>query len=284
MKRIKLILLAVMGMMSVCNINAKTISDGVVTDVVAEISAANEKVDSELLQRGASQVAMLWQDSDGSAEDFAKFVKENYAPSAEARHELFGKLSKAYEVLLGTQNQVAIELSLPTILAGPEPTNIDYIMSAFNPYSHLWNDLYENKVAFITILNFPNYTLAEKNDFGGAWSRDQWAYARMGDMFTSRVPAELNKETAQANADAENYIASYNIVMGNLVDKNGDKLFPENMVLLSHWNLRDEIKSNYANLPNALDKQEMIYRVMEHIIAGTIPQEVINNAAYVEQP
>ena len=284
MKRIKLILLAVMGMMSVCNINAKTISDGVVTDVVAEISAANEKVDSELLQRGASQVAMLWQDSDGSAEDFAKFVKENYAPSAEARHELFGKLSKAYEVLLGTQNQVAIELSLPTILAGPEPTNIDYIMSAFNPYSHLWNDLYENKVAFITILNFPNYTLAEKNAFGGAWSRDQWAYARMGDMFTSRVPAELNKETAQANADAENYIASYNIVMGNLVDKNGDKLFPENMVLLSHWNLRDEIKSNYANLPNALDKQEMIYRVMEHIIAGTIPQEVINNAAYEWAP
>lgn len=284
MKRIKLILLAVMGMMSVCNINAKTISDGVVTDVVAEISAANEKVDSELLQRGASQVAMLWQDSDGSAEDFAKFVKENYAPSAEARHELFGKLSKAYEVLLGTQNQVAIELSLPTILAGPEPTNIDYIMSAFNPYSHLWNDLYENKMAFITILNFPNYTLAEKNAFGGAWSRDQWAYARMGDMFTSRVPAELNKETAQANADAENYIASYNIVMGNLVDKNGDKLFPENMVLLSHWNLRDEIKSNYANLPNALDKQEMIYRVMEHIIAGTIPQEVINNAAYEWAP
>lgn len=284
MKRIKLILLAVMGMMSVCNINAKTISDGVVTDVVAEISAANEKVDSELLQRGASQVAMLWQDSDGSAEDFAKFVKENYAPSAEARHELFGKLSKAYEVLLGTQNQVAIELSLPTILAGPEPTNIDYIMSAFNPYSHLWNDLYENKVAFITILNFPNYTLAEKNAFGGAWSRDQWAYARMGDMFTSRVPAELNKETAQANADAENYIASYNIVMGNLVDKNGDKLFPENMVLLSHWNLRDEIKSNYANLPNAFDKQEMIYRVMEHIIAGTIPQEVINNAAYEWAP
>ena len=284
MKRIKLILLAVMGMMSVCNINAKTISDGVVTDVVAEISAANEKVDSELLQRGASQVAMLWQDSDGSAEDFAKFVKENYAPSAEARHELFGKLSKAYEVLLGTQNQVAIELSLPTILAGPEPTNIDYIMSAFNPYSHLWNDLYENKVAFITILNFPNYTLTEKNAFGGAWSRDQWAYARMGDMFTSRVPAELNKETAQANADAENYIASYNIVMGNLVDKNGDKLFPENMVLLSHWNLRDEIKSNYANLPNALDKQEMIYRVMEHIIAGTIPQEVINNAAYEWAP
>lgn len=280
MKRIKFLLLAVMGVMCICNISAKTIGDSMVTDVVAKMTATNEDVDKELLQRGVSQVASLWQESDGSAEDFAKFVTDNYAPTAEARHELFSKLSKAFEVLLGTQNQVAIELSLPTILAGPEPTNIDYIMSAFNPYSHLWNDLYENKVAFITILNFPNYTLAEKNALGSAWSRNQWAYARMGDIFTSRVPAELNKEAAQANADAENYIASYNIMMGNLVDKEGNKLFPENMVLLSHWNLRDEIKSNYANLPNARNKQEMIYRVMEHIIAGSIPKDVINNGAY----
>ena len=273
-----------MGVMCVCNISAKIVDDSTVTGVVTEMTATNADLDKELLLRGAAQVASLWQEADGSIEDYSKFIKDNYIAEAEARHELFTKLSKAYEVLLGTQNQVAIELSLPTILAGPEPGNIDYIMSAFNPYSHLWNDLYENKVAFITILNFPNYTLAEKNTLGGIWSRDQWAYARMGDMFTSRVPAELNKETSQANADAENYIASYNIMMGNLVDKKGNSLFPENMVLLSHWNLRDEIKSNYANLPNAHDKQEMIYRVMEHIIAGTIPKDVINNTAYKWNP
>ena len=283
MKRIKFLLLAIMGVMCVGNMSAK-VDDSAVAKVVAEITAANADFDKELLLRGATQVASLWQEADGSAEVFTEFVKENYVPSPEARHELFTKLSKAYEVLLGTQNQVAIELSLPTILAGPEPGNIDYIMSAFNPYSHLWNDLYENKVAFITILNFPNYTLAEKNTLGGTWSRNQWAYARMGDMFTSRVPASLNKETSQANADAENYIASYNIMMGNLVDNKGNRLFPENMVLLSHWNLRDEIKSNYANLPNARDKQEMIYRIMEHIIAGTIPEDVINNSSYKWNP
>lgn len=276
--------LILMIMIGVGKVEAKVIDDAVVTGVVAEMTATNAEVDEALLRRGVSQAAALWQTDDGSVEDFASFVKANYASTPEARRELFDKLSKAYEVLLGTQNQVAIELSLPTILAGPEPTNIDYIMSAFNPYSHLWNDLYENKVAFITILNFPNFSLQEKAAFGGSWSREQWAYARMGDMFTSRVPAALVKETSQANADAENYIASYNIMMGHLLNEKGATLFPEDMVLLSHWNLRDEIKSNYANLPHAREKQEMIYRVMEHIIAGTIPQGVINNANYEWAP
>ena len=278
--KLKTLLLTILATMIISGVNASTINEDVVAEAVNNIAAKNSYINKSLLQRGVSQVAALWQDSDGTAEDFTAFITENFARTAEARHELFKKLSTAYEVLLGTQNQVAIELSLPTILAGPEPTNIDYIMSAFNPYSHLWNDLYENKVAFISILNFPNYTLTEKNELGGAWTREQWAYARMGDMFTSRVPAELNKQTAQANADAENYIASYNIMMGHLIDNSGEKLFPENMVLLSHWNLRDEIKSNYAKLPNAHEKQEMIYQVMKHIIAGTIPQEVINNASY----
>ena len=277
-KIIKRLVLATMIVMNANNIGARVIDDNAVAHVVTEMSTAG--VNNAMLQRGVSQVAALWTEDDGNVEEFTSFVKENYATTPEARRDLFDKLSKAYEVLLGTQNQVAIELSLPTILAGPEPTNIDYIMSAFNPYSHLWNDLYENKVAFITILNFPNFSLAEKNTLGGEWNREQWAYARMGDMFTSRVPALLNKEAAQANADAENYIASYNIMMGHLLNEKGEKLFPEDMVLLSHWNLRDEIKSNYANIPNAREKQEMIYQVMLHIISGTIPLDVINNASY----
>lgn len=278
--KIKSLLSIAMAILGTSAISANSINNTVVTNVVNEITSKNTVIDNSLLLRGVSQVAALWQDSDGTNADFASFVKENYAQTSESRDELFKKLSTAYEVLLGTQNQVAVELSLPTILAGPEPTNIDYIMSAFNPYSHLWNDLYENKVAFITILNFPNYSLAEKNELGNNWTRKEWAYARMGDLFTSRVPAELNKESAQANADAENYIASYNIMMGHLLNNKGQKLFPENMVLLSHWNLRDEIKSNYAKIPNAREKQEMIYQVMKHIIAGTIPQEVINNTSY----
>lgn len=244
-------------MASHSGLEAKEISKETIQKVTTELTSQHPVCNQALMQRGISQVASLWQAQDGNDEMFAKFIKENYMADAESRFQLFNKLCTAYEVLLGTSNQVAIELGLPTTLAGPEPTRIDYIMSAFNPYSHLWNDLYENKVAFITILNFPNYTLEEKNELGKNWSREEWAYARMGDMFTSRVPASLRKEAGQANADAENYIASYNIMMGHLLNEKGQKLFPNDMALLTHWNLRDEIKSNYVPIPNAHEKQEM---------------------------
>ena len=80
----------------------------------------------------------------------------------------------------------------------------------------------------------------------------------MGDLYTSRVPSEVSKVASKAYADAENYIASYNIMMGHVLTEDGRRLFPEDMCLLSHWNLRDEIKSNYADLPDAPEKQEMI--------------------------
>lgn len=281
MKKLSVIIVSMFMTVSIAgNAEPGAISGATVDAVVKELSALNPAGDMSLMRKGVEQTASLWHSEDGSEDDFRCFVKENYMADSLARHQLFLKLCTAYEVLLGTSNQVAVQLSLPTILAGPEPTNIDYIMSAFSPYSHLWNDLYENKVAFITILNFPNYTLAEKNRLGEGWDRIEWAYARMGDMFTSRVPSQLNKEAGQANADAENYIASYNIMMGHLLGEDGRRLFPEGMTLLSHWNLRDEIKANYADVPYAHEKQEMIYRVMEHIVNGTIPKGVINNAGY----
>jgi hypothetical protein len=259
---------------------AQEIDTQTIENIVSEIASQHPTCDTELLHRGIDQVAKLWNSQDGNNNEFAAFIKENYAPDAHSRKVLFNKLSKIYEILLGTSNQVAVELNIPTMLVGDELTAIDYMMSAFNPYSHLWDDLYNNKVAFITILNFPYYTLDEKNTLGTLWNREQWAYARMGDMFTSRVPATVNQAIGQAAADGENYIATYNIMMGNLLNEKGKRLFPEDMILLSHWNLRDEIKSNYAPQPNAHEKQEMIYRVMQHIVNGTIPQEVINNNNY----
>lgn len=49
------------------------------------------------------------------------------------------------------------------------------------------------------------------------------------------------------------------------------------MRLLSHWNLRDEIKADYADTEHGLAKQRAIQQVMERIIAQTIPEVVVNN-------
>ena len=232
------------------------------------------------MPRGVAQCAALWRAEDGSQADFEAFVKQWQAPTPEARRELFDKLCRALEIFLTQENQLTIELGRPTVLAEGEPGEIDYLLASYDAGAHFSDDMFANKVAFITILNFPNYTLAEKNELGPQWSRLEWAYARLGDVFTTRVPAEVSQQVTQARSAAEAYIDTYNIQMGHLLTEDGARLFPEDMSLLSHWNLRDELKSNYADVPHAREKQEMIYQVMERIVTQEIPAAVVNDPSY----
>lgn len=74
-------------------------------------------------------------------------------------------------------------------------------------------------------------------------------------------------------------------MMGQLRTEKNEQLFPDNMALITHWGLRDELKSNYANSDGrGLEKQQMIYGVMKHIVNQTIPQQVISNENYTWQP
>ncbi len=272
------------GCKSADNETKKFISDDTIKQTIEEVKKIAPKCDIKLLERGVNQAAALWKVEDGTQEDFKTLIVKNYAKTAEEKEYLFSRICYIMERLYGTSNQLTVELQKPLHLAGADPIEVDYLMGSYTPFSHLSDDLFENKFAFITIVNFPNYTLEEKNNLGKNWTRLEWGYARLGDIFTNRVPAELTAEKNIVSGNGENYIAQYNIMMGHLLNEKGEKLFPEDMVLLSHWNLRDEIKSNYANIPNAHEKQEMIYKVMERIVDQTIPLDVINNATYDWNP
>jgi hypothetical protein len=65
--------------------------------------------------------------------------------------------------------------------------------------------------------------------------------------------------------------------MHHLVDARGNRIFPAGKRLLSHWNLRDELKANYADKEDGLARQRTIQKVMERIVAQEIPAIVIDN-------
>ena len=236
------------------------------------------------MQRGIDQCAALWRAEDGTQADFEAFVKQWLATTPQAREALLEKISRALEIFRTQQNQLTIELGRPTVLAEGEPGEIDYLLTSYDAYAHFSDDLFANKVAFITILNFPHYTLEEKNALGPSWDRLEWAYARLGDVFTERIPAQVSQALTDARSAAEAYVDKYNIEMGHLLTPEGMRIFPADMSLLSHWNLRDELKSNYADVPYANAKQEMIYKVMERIVTQEIPAGVVNNPAYDWMP
>jgi len=238
---------------------------------------------NELMARGVRQVASFWYVQDGSEADFRQFCLDNYAAATE-RKALFNKLSTAFETLLGSYSTMDIHLKMAVHVDGPAITPVDELLAAYDVSAHFSDDMFTNKVAFVTMLNFPFFNLKEKNELAKTWSREQWAYARMGDIFIERIPAALKQNVSAAASTAENYIAEYNIMMGHLVNNKDEKLFPAEMKLLSHWNLRDELKSDYANKTTGLEKQQMIYAVMKHIVNQTIPKEVINNATFEWNP
>ena len=98
----------------------------------------------------------LWRPEDGTQAEFEAFVREWLAPTPEVRRVLYDKLARALEIFNTQQNQLTIALSRPTILAEGEPGAIDYLLSSYDAGAHHSDDMFANKVAFITILNFPH--------------------------------------------------------------------------------------------------------------------------------
>jgi len=251
---------------------------------IDSVKKTQPAADMALLEKGAKHAASLWRAEDGTPEDFIRFVKENYISDPEKRREVFKKTSNYLESLYGNFNEITLDLRKTLDLAAGNIDEIDRMFGNYSVYSHIQDDFYSNKIAFVIALNFPYFTLEEKEKLGPQWSREQWAMARLGDQFVSRVPAELEQNYSTATGNAEMYIAEYNIYMGHLRTEDNRQIFPDDMVLLSHWNLRDELKADYADEENGLEKQKMIYKVMERIISQEIPKMVINNPAYEWAP
>jgi hypothetical protein len=260
------------------------INETTVKAVIDTVRISHPAANLNLLEKGVKHAASLWRKEDGTPADFSEFVKNNYVSDSEKRKVVFTKISSYIESLYGYYNEITLDLRKTLDESLGDINETDRMFGNYSVGSHLQNDFYSNKIAFSIALNFPYYTLAEKEELGPKWSRNDWAMARLGDLFTARVPAELDQAVTVATGNSEMYIAEYNIHMGHLLTDDGRQIFPNGMVLLSHWNLRDELKADYADKDKGKEKQEMIYKVMERIISQDIPKVVINSSEYEWAP
>ena len=255
-----------------------------VDSLITKMSVGLGDASKARLEKGIRQIAALWQEKDGSRKDFEAFCQQYFVGDPARLDRLFDRISTNFEYLFGRYNMISLDLKRGMQLDIGEMLDIDQVFAAYDPYAHFSDDFFNNKIGFIVALNFPFYTLTEKEALGEKWSRKDWAYARLGDQFIARVPAEVNQKVSDALTAADNYISNYNIYMGNLLDEKGQTHFPKDMKLISHWNLRDELKANYNKGDEGLLKQKMIYEVMLHIIRQDIPDSVINNPRYQWDP
>ncbi|MFR2617603.1 hypothetical protein [Parabacteroides goldsteinii] len=274
--------ICIMLICSLAYLNGQASIDPSVIQSTISTLTSRDNSNKQSIEKGVSQVARLWLETDGDEKAFRSFCEDNYIADPDEKYQVFLKISDYLEGISGHFNEMSLRLQKNLQLDNGPLHPIDEKFGSYSPSSHLSDDLYNNKIAFIIALNFPHLTLEEKEALGT--DRKAWAYARLGDMFTERIPAALLQAASNAESDADIYISQYNIYMGHVMNKKGQHLFPKDMILLSHWNLRDEIKANYNKGKEGLDKQRTVYEVMKRIISQDIPVEVINSGTYEWNP
>ena len=237
------------------------------------------------IRRGVEQAAQRWRSEDGSAADFADFCAANFLTEPAALAATFSRLEGVLEQVDGHLHEVRRELTWPVDVETGPLTAADRLLAELDLAAHVDEDLFRTRVAFLALLNFPVHTLAERLSEGAGWDRETWARSRLMDRFSARVPATVQQEVTRVLTAAEEYIASYNLRLDRIVDAEGRRPFREGLSLISHWGLRDELASDYADsTPEGLARQRTILRVMERIVRQEIPQAVIDNPALLWNP
>lgn len=227
--------------------------------------------------RGLRQAAEFWRADDGDAAAFADVVRLHFTADQKTLDTMFTRLEHLFEQVDGHMVEIGRHLREQSDLERGPILPLDEILAGYDPSAHLLDDFFADKLAFAVLLNFPLTTLQERLAEGGQWTRRQWAEARLTRAFSKRIPAGVNLAIARASAEAEQYIAGYNIWMHHVLDAKGERLYPPKLRLLSHWNLRDEIKANYSEGAKGLAKQRLMQKVMERIVTQTIPAVVVDN-------
>lgn len=267
----------------------KTLLAVALTSMITVTATAQTSLENELvakygegqrarIQRGIKQVSDFWRKEDGDQAAMADFVRTHFAGDQAALDALFERMQFVFESLDGHMAEISRDLKWQSDLDLGPVLPFDEITAGYDPSAHVNDDFFANRIAFIVLLNFPLTTLEEKLANGEKWTRRQWAETKLAQRFSKRIPSDVNLAVGKAYADASQYVATYNIWMHHLVDGSGARLFPAEMRLLEHWNLRDEIKANYSLDPKVgLPKQKLIQRVMERIVDHSIPETVIDN-------
>ena len=247
------------------------------TRLEAELVTRYGEAQRARARRGIAQVTALWRQEDSDAEALAAFIRDSFAGDRATLDALFARFQHNLETINGHTHEIRRELNVPSDLDVGPIAFYDESFAAWDPQAHLLDDFFSSRLAFVVLLNFPLTSLTERTQDGAGWSRRHWAETQLAEAFRQRLPAAANQAVANADAASARYIAGYNIWMHNLVDARGTRLFPQGKKLLSHWNLRDDIKADYASGKAGLARQRMIQRVMERIVAQEIPATVIDN-------
>ena len=227
---------------------------------------------------GVDQVALFWRESDGDDAAFEAFCTEHFIANDEDVTRLLARLETTTEHVRGHLYEMRRTLRRWDDLVGDTIDGVDSMLATFDPAPDLSEQWFEQKLAFVAILNFERAKLQKMLAEGGDWSNDQWAAARIANSFGPRIPKEVNDLARDLGHSSSHFISNFHVPVGTMIDEHGKRWFEADRELLAHWLIREEMKAGY-NDPDGLAKQRALAWVMSRHIDGTIPKEVMESTA-----
>ncbi|MCX7641191.1 MAG: hypothetical protein N2Z20_00975 [Elusimicrobiales bacterium] len=231
--------------------------------------------EKQRIKIGVNQVAKLWKKEDGNENEFFKFCVDNFA-YGEKIDKIFERYNTKYEYIKGHLTALLLKLRIELDEDTGELLNIDRYFANLNLSSHLIEDLFKTKIAFVILLNWELKDLKKTLMNMDKMTRKEWAINRMVKQFESRIPSNVAQKITETYSKSSEFVYSYNIPIKNILYEDNNSIFEEDLKLISHWGLRDQIKLYYSkNDEINFKKQKTIYKTMERIIYGELPYELV---------
>lgn len=250
------------------------VSEASLAELTERLVKKHGEASRSRIVQGLKQASALFQARDG---DFAELAEKHFLSDPAQLTATLDRLEGVFEQLDGHLNEIGREWRLPSETELGPLLGVDPLLAAYDPSAHVVEDLFDNRLAFVVLLNFPLTPLAERLGTGSRWSRRQWAEVRLADRFARRVPGDVQRRITEAESGGQRYIEGYFLWLHHVLDENGERLFPKGLRLISHWNLRDQIRADYAEPKLGLRRQRLLARLMQRIVEQSVPAAVIDN-------
>ncbi len=164
-------------------VKKSALMEGTITQAIDSLTKKFGSSEQDRITRGVKLTASFWTETDGKDADFVSFCNRNFIADSVELDKLFNRISENFEVIFGYFNTISVDLQRPLQLDIGEILPVDEKFGSYNPFTHFTDDFFNNKIAFIISLNFPYFTLDQKNQLAAKWSRKEWAYRTAGRCF-----------------------------------------------------------------------------------------------------
>lgn len=219
---------------------------------------------------GVTACARIWDFTRNGVPAFREFCITHYVPPGAGKRQLLQRLDPLWRTISGSMMVIRKETRAGLDIADLPLTPAEELLGGFTAGSHLQEDYRTFRIAHLVQLNFGT----DRTDLPK--TREDWAARRLGKWGRDYAPAHLLAEASRIHSQVDKFVSGYNLYLDK-IDFGDDRLtFPEKTRLISHWGLRDFMMAQY-DAPHGLAKQRAILGLMERVVDGTIPTEILDN-------